>query len=100
MNNNTKYSSYYIPSVLDAEETVFFFTKDEAAIAVLCCGLGMMLSHTVIGMIAALLVLKGWKKIRGDNLYVMQARLYWHFPLAKFYKLNIPPSHYRFFIGR
>lgn len=91
---------YYIPKHLDAPARILFWTFDEALMFMVPMFIGVMTNHGVIGILFAVGLFKGWKRIKGvGNSNLLKCLAYWHYPASVLGLKSTPDSSIRNYLG-
>jgi type IV conjugative transfer system protein TraL len=92
------YEEYYIPRDLDAPIKILFWTTGELFLISMAFCTGVMVNHTLLGLLVgcgAVWLMKKFKGSGGVNIYVLS---YYYFPSWYIRVKHNPKSHYRIFI--
>lgn len=93
-------SAFLIPKYLDEPEKILFFSMKEIPIFMAPFAIGMLMGHTIKGLMGAIALFYLYKKIKAQNAGSSITHLfYWYCPEWLFKMSVIPPSHIRIFIG-
>ena len=90
-------SPFYIPKSLDEPEKILFFTLQEFAMFMAPFGMGILLNHTIKGLLCAVLLLILYQKFNNSNLNIVYL-VYWYLPNWCLGLNYLPQSCYRIFI--
>ena len=86
--------SHYVPSRLDDPEKFLFFRKDVAAIGLTGTLGGVLLNHTLLGLVAGVAIAALWQKFSSGQHPGMSAHvMYW--VLGQPAPKKFPPSDLR-----
>lgn len=89
---------FYIPRSLDEPMRLLFLALDEACVLLAPFMIGVMISQTVIGLLAGVMSFIAWRRVKGGIALITYAA-YWFLP-SGFMRLRFtPPSSCRFFLG-
>lgn len=90
-------AAFYIPKSLDEPEKILFFTLQEFGLFMAPFGVGMLLGHTIKGLVCACALLVLYKKFNKSNLNIVFL-VYWYLPSWCLGLDYLVPSCYRIFV--
>ena len=91
----------YIPKSLDAQERFLWWEMDQAVIAIMQIGLGVIAGSMLLGIVLGSLAAWQYGRLKaGKHPKFAVHALYWWLPSGLFVKPHAtPPSDQRYFLG-
>lgn len=91
----------YIPKSLDAQERFLWWEMDQAIIAIMLVGMGVIAGAMLIGLMAGAVAAWQYGRLKaGRHPKFAVHAMYWWLPSGLFVKpRTTPPSNVRYFLG-
>lgn len=91
----------YIPKSLDAQERFLWWELDQAIIAIMLIGVGVISGSMLTGIVAGSVAAWQYGRLKaGKHPKFAVHAIYWWFPSGSVLKLRAtPPSDQRYFLG-
>lgn len=91
----------YIPKSLDAQERFLWWEMDQAIIAIMLVGMGVIAGAMLIGLAAGAVAAWQYGRLKaGRHPKFAVHAMYWWLPSGLFVKPRVtPPSNVRYFLG-